>query len=53
MFIKSLFTNTNICTDLLFLLIYDKGDIAEQWGKDGLFKDRTWVNWIAIWKKKS
>lgn len=32
----------------MFLLIYDKGDTAEQWKKDGIFKKRTWVNWIAI-----
>ena len=33
-------------------VVYHKGDILNQWGKDGIFKKWLWDNWVAIWKKK-
>ena len=33
-------------------MIYNKSDVAKQWGKDGLLNKWCWVIWIYIWKKK-
>lgn len=32
---------------------YEKGDVSNQWGKDGIFIKWFWDNQVAIWKKKN
>lgn len=33
-------------------VVHDKGDVSNQWGKDGIFSKQFWDNQVAIWGKK-
>jgi hypothetical protein len=33
-------------------MVFDKGEVADQWRKDGLFINGKWSNWICKDKKK-
>lgn len=51
--LKSLSTKSNIYTDLCFYWFITKVTPHRAVQKGNVAKERTWVNWIAIWKKKN